>query len=146
MSLGKNIRRARLDAGYETQDDLAKALGVTRAAVSQWEGDKALPEPKRLADIVKILGRSWEWLSTGKEPESRDITDRPVNDPSTNVNESGVVVEEMPMTPDQTLLLREYDSLDEAAQAEHLFGIVRDPRKKGARKTTPKNPTTGRAS
>lgn len=145
MSLGKNMKQARIAAGYETQEALAKALGVTRAAVSQWEGGKALPEPKRIDDIVNVLGRSWEWLSTGIEPKPRDSTDRSVNERVTNLNDSGGV-EEIPMTPDKALLLREYESLDEAAQAEYLYGIVRDPRKKGARKATAKNPTTGRAS
>lgn len=50
------IRRARLKRGL-SQDDLGRRLGVTKAAVSKWEGGRSHPgieKAKQLAAELKI--------------------------------------------------------------------------------------------
>ena len=42
--IGARLKKARKDAGL-TQVDVAKALGVTFGAVSQWENSQTSPKP-----------------------------------------------------------------------------------------------------
>lgn len=65
-TLGGNIKAARLAAGFRTQEALADELGVSRAAISQWERGETLPEPKRIPHLVKALRTTWEALSGEK--------------------------------------------------------------------------------
>lgn len=54
--MGNTIREARKKAGY-TQEEIAKTLGVTQAAVNQWESGATRPRLehiKKLSDILKI--------------------------------------------------------------------------------------------
>lgn len=50
-----NIRYHRMKAGM-TQQELAKALGVTQATITQWESGKTTPCVKRLKRIAFVLG------------------------------------------------------------------------------------------
>jgi len=52
----ENLYYYRKRAGYETQADLAEALGCTRAAVSSWEQGKRAPSPIHQRAIAKLLG------------------------------------------------------------------------------------------
>jgi transcriptional regulator with XRE-family HTH domain len=54
-TFGARIRAARRARGW-TQDDLAKAVGVTRSAVAQWETDRAGQIRDNLARIAMVLG------------------------------------------------------------------------------------------
>jgi len=47
-------RAIREDAGL-AQDDLARALGVTRAAVSRWESGERYPRTENLARYLELL-------------------------------------------------------------------------------------------
>jgi DNA-binding XRE family transcriptional regulator len=53
--IGRKIRAARIASGIK-QADLARELGVSREAVSQWEGGKNLPAMSRLQEIARVLG------------------------------------------------------------------------------------------
>ncbi len=66
--LGARIRAARLAQGL-TQDQLARAVGVTRSAVAQWETGRAGQVGGNLARIARFLGTSAAYLLTG-EPEA----------------------------------------------------------------------------
>jgi transcriptional regulator with XRE-family HTH domain len=48
------FKRARLLAGV-TQTEVAKQLGVSTAAVCQWETGKRMPRVKRLQTVADIL-------------------------------------------------------------------------------------------
>lgn len=48
-----SFKEQRKKAGL-TQMEAAKALGVTDAAVNQWETGKTMPTAKRLADVAKL--------------------------------------------------------------------------------------------
>jgi len=64
---GERIRRARTEAKL-TQQDLADAAGVSRAAVALWEnGDTKSLKPNNLFKIARRLNKPAEWLATGQQ-------------------------------------------------------------------------------
>jgi transcriptional regulator with XRE-family HTH domain len=64
--LGGRIREGRLAQGM-TQDGLARAVGVSRSAVAQWETDRAGQVGSNLARIARALGVSAAYLLTGEQ-------------------------------------------------------------------------------
>jgi transcriptional regulator with XRE-family HTH domain len=61
----ERLRDARERAGLN-QAQLAQAVGVSRAAVSQWEsGDTKSMQPVNLFKVARALNCSAEWLATG---------------------------------------------------------------------------------
>ena len=64
--LGTRIRSARLAQGL-TQDQLARAVGVTRSAVAQWETGRAGQVGSNLARIARVLGTSAAYLLSGEQ-------------------------------------------------------------------------------
>jgi DNA-binding XRE family transcriptional regulator len=64
MTLGQRILLARTKRGL-SQAKLAKRLGVTRAAVSQWEKDQYVPRLPVLHALAEALGRDVEWFTEG---------------------------------------------------------------------------------
>lgn len=65
MTLGKRIQAARKKANL-TQKQVGAALGITDAAVSEWERDESSPEIERLAKLVRVLKTTANWLVDGK--------------------------------------------------------------------------------
>lgn len=57
MGVAENIREARAAAGM-TQEELAEAVGKTRAAVTQWESGWVEPRLGTLGEIAAALGTS----------------------------------------------------------------------------------------
>lgn len=53
-NLGEILKHARTKKKI-TQQELAVQIGATRARVSYWENNKALPSSDRLIRIIKIL-------------------------------------------------------------------------------------------
>ena len=72
MSLGKRIRTAR-KAKDLSQSKLGKLLGLTRNAVSQWEGDISEPRPETLRKLPVILDVGMDWLATGRPSQSEVV-------------------------------------------------------------------------
>ncbi|WP_273839974.1 XRE family transcriptional regulator [Providencia rettgeri] len=62
-TLAQRLKSARQDTGL-TQSGLAKAVGVSQAAIQKIETGKASKSTK-LIEIAKVLGVSPEWLSNG---------------------------------------------------------------------------------
>ena len=52
--IGRNIKRLRKQAGY-SQESLARLLGVTQGAVSQWEKDRTIPDTPFLMEMARIF-------------------------------------------------------------------------------------------
>lgn len=52
-----------------TQIQLGSRVGVSDAAITQYEGGRNLPRLRRLEAIAEVLGVTTEWLLTGGEPE-----------------------------------------------------------------------------
>ncbi|MDE6442168.1 MAG: helix-turn-helix transcriptional regulator [Clostridia bacterium] len=61
MTTGEKIAKCRKEKGL-TQEQLAQTLGVTRQAVSRWEGDIAFPETDNLTKMCRLFGVSCDWL------------------------------------------------------------------------------------
>lgn len=61
MTTGEKITKCRKDKGL-TQEQLAETLGVTRQAVSRWEGDLAFPETDTLMKMSRLFGVSCDYL------------------------------------------------------------------------------------
>lgn len=69
-TLAQKISEARIEAGYKTQSELAKAVGVQRPTVTQWEsGSTKMVSGDRLTKLCKVLNLSAEWLIHDRGPK-----------------------------------------------------------------------------
>ena len=66
MSIGKRIRKRRQELKL-TQENLARALGLTPQHISGIEQDKRSPSLASLAKLAEELGITVDYLVTGKE-------------------------------------------------------------------------------
>lgn len=66
LPVGKNIRTLRRDRDV-TQDELAKALGVTFQSVSRWENEIAYPDIELLPKIAAYFGVTADDLLTERD-------------------------------------------------------------------------------
>lgn len=64
-AIGQRVMLALTTRGV-SQSNLAKTLGVTRAAVGQWKSGDTSPSSDNLVRISEILNVSFEWLGTGR--------------------------------------------------------------------------------
>ena len=68
MEMKERIKTARKSARL-TQDELAIQIGVSRAAVVQWErGQTKSLKGENLARAARALGVESLWIATGEEP------------------------------------------------------------------------------
>ena len=65
MTLGQRVCSLRKDKSI-SQGQLAKALGVTRQAVSKWENDLSVPDTAKLIQIADLLETDLEYLTFGR--------------------------------------------------------------------------------
>lgn len=70
MSVGERISELRKAASL-SQIDLAKALGVSRQAVSKWETDQSNPDVMNLIHLSDLLDTDIEYLATGRRNYGR---------------------------------------------------------------------------
>lgn len=70
MSIGERISELRKEAGF-SQFDLAKAMDVSRQAVSKWETDQSSPDAMNLIRLSDILDTDIEYLTTGRRTYGR---------------------------------------------------------------------------
>lgn len=66
MSLGERIIELRKTAGL-SQYALAKAMDISRQAVSKWETDQGAPDVMNLIRLADILDTDVEYLATGRK-------------------------------------------------------------------------------
>ena len=64
MSIGERIAELRKQQNI-SQVQIAKALGVSRQAVSKWENDLAIPDTTKLIQLADLLMTDTEYLATG---------------------------------------------------------------------------------
>lgn len=64
MSIGERISELRKEQNI-SQGQLAKALNVSRQAVSKWENDQTAPDTINLIRLADLLGTDTEYLATG---------------------------------------------------------------------------------
>lgn len=70
MSIGERIIELR-KLEHISQADLAKALSVSRQAVSKWENDLANPDVANLIRMAEVLDTDIEYLTTGRRSYGR---------------------------------------------------------------------------
>ena len=68
MSIGQRICELRKQQSI-SQVQLAKALGVSRQAVSKWENDQSSPDTIKLIQLADLLGTDSEYIATGRHSE-----------------------------------------------------------------------------
>ena len=76
--LNERIREIRL-ARKISQVELAKALGVTKQSVSNWENDNIQPSIDMLVKIADVLHVSTDYLLGREERRVIDVTGLPEN-------------------------------------------------------------------
>ncbi|MFS1583834.1 MAG: helix-turn-helix domain-containing protein [Candidatus Arsenophonus phytopathogenicus] len=72
-SIGNRIRDKRKELRL-TQNEIAKALGVSRVSVTKWENGDTKPDGENLHILTKVLACNIEWLLYGKDLRSEDDT------------------------------------------------------------------------
>lgn len=70
MSLGERIAELRIACDL-SQNQLAKAMEVSRQAVSKWETDQSAPDAMNLIRLAEILDTDIEYLTTGRRTFGR---------------------------------------------------------------------------
>ena len=65
MSIGERITSLRNERNI-SQGQIAKALNVSRQAVSKWENDLSSPDTLNLIKLADLLNTDVEYLATGK--------------------------------------------------------------------------------
>lgn len=92
MSFAERIRKLR---GDRTQSEVARAVGVTREAISQWEsgGIKDL-KPDNLLAVADYFGVSIRWLVTGRDSRGPPLAEAAVGD----TRKSGYALSQPPLT------------------------------------------------
>ena len=70
MSLGERILELRKTANM-SQADLARAMDVSRQAVSKWETDQSSPDASNLILLSDLLDTDIEYLTTGRRTYGR---------------------------------------------------------------------------
>jgi transcriptional regulator with XRE-family HTH domain len=76
MSIGHRIRTER-KARDMSQEAMAKKLGISREAISQWEtGDILYLKPENLVRTARLFGVTVEWLVFGTPPKHPPSCDR----------------------------------------------------------------------
>lgn len=97
MSIGERLSELRKEQNI-SQGQLAKALDVTRQAVSKWENDLTAPDTIKLIQLADLLNTDVEYLATGRHtvlkaaPEVITVT-KPVEIVIERVVEKPVIVE-----------------------------------------------------
>ena len=59
---GQRLRKARVDKGM-SQEELARAMGLTQASISQFEKGQRTPTPANIRKFAEILGVQEEALA-----------------------------------------------------------------------------------
>ena len=70
VTMGDRIRRARIGAGYRSQASFARALGVSKGLVHQWESYGKPPGRENMLKVAQLTAVSPQYLA-GKTDEMR---------------------------------------------------------------------------
>ncbi|MDM8921200.1 helix-turn-helix domain-containing protein, partial [Escherichia coli] len=65
-TISERIRNRRKDVGL-TQQQVAKAIGISRVSVTKWENGSSKPDGENLHLLSKLLSKSPEWILYGKD-------------------------------------------------------------------------------
>ena len=70
MSVGERIIELRKQQNI-SQGELAKALHISRQAISKWENDLSLPDTEKMIRLAELLDTDIEYLSSGRRSMGR---------------------------------------------------------------------------
>lgn len=70
--VGNRVQQARARKAMR-QSDLARALGVSRSAVANWESGSARPSSENLGKIALATDCGIDWLATGRGAPTDDL-------------------------------------------------------------------------
>ena len=73
QDLGARLREAREYLGY-SQDEVAKALGLSRPAVTNMESGARKVEARELEKLARLYGRSIHFFLTGEEEPAENTS------------------------------------------------------------------------
>lgn len=72
-SVAQRLLKARTEAGYTSQAQFAKALGVSRGLIGQWESGSKQPGRKTLLAAAKLCGVSMDYLVGASDDNTRSL-------------------------------------------------------------------------
>lgn len=75
-TVGSRIKEAR-DQKQMTQLDIAKILGISRAAIAQWENETTSPSISTVTEVAKLLETTPQWLAYGVSAEPTIVHQTP---------------------------------------------------------------------
>lgn len=88
LTVAQRTRKARADAGFKTQEDIAKRLNITRERYAKYETERILNKGL-ISKFCELTGVSEKWLLTGKDeqqvPMSRRHPDGIASIPQLNI-------------------------------------------------------------
>jgi Zn-dependent peptidase ImmA (M78 family)/transcriptional regulator with XRE-family HTH domain len=120
MPLGSQLTRARELVGY-SQDDAAKALGVSRAMVSYWESERRRPNDRQLGALARLYRVEIARLLSNEDLEPEvDIAQMLLR------TETDVPEEAIPGVRDFVNFLDQYARLAVATKSE-IRGLTQSP-------------------
>ena len=67
MTLGQRIQELRKGLGL-SQEELGERMGVSRQAISKWEGDQTIPELDNLIALSRLFGLTMGQLLGVEQP------------------------------------------------------------------------------
>ena len=65
MSIGQRITQLRAELNM-SQNQLAKAMEISRQAVSKWENGQSTPDATKMIKLAEVLNTDVEFLTTGR--------------------------------------------------------------------------------
>ena len=66
MSIGQRITQLRTERNM-SQNQLAKAMEISRQAVSKWENGQSTPDATKMIKLAEVLDTDVEFLTTGRQ-------------------------------------------------------------------------------
>lgn len=78
-AFGRRLQASRIAAGYATQQDLAKPLGMTVQGLSRWERGETEPGLDDLVILSDLLKQSIDFLIRGESPYVSPTPPKPSN-------------------------------------------------------------------
>ncbi|MBY0126149.1 helix-turn-helix domain-containing protein [Bacillus subtilis] len=100
MTLGQRLKEARLKAGYKSQTEAAKKLGISSQVLSNYEGGRRDPDTQTLKALAELYNVSADYL-LGTEKKKLSKLDESINE----------AIEEL--KKEETLLLMRNADIDE---------------------------------
>lgn len=68
----REIRKEKKD----TQQNLAKKIGLQQGTIAQFEAGTSIPSKRTINDICKLYNINEEWLEEGKGPRDKEMTEK----------------------------------------------------------------------